>query len=68
MGSYDGCEVCELLVLCLLNLLTNEFGKPNIGLYRDDGVSCFENISGPDSEKKKMYKICKENGLNITVE
>ena len=70
MGSYDGAEVCELVGLYLLNLLTNEFGKNNIGLYRDDDLSCFQNISGPDSEKtkKKMRKIFKENGLNITVE
>ena len=48
IGSYYGAEVCELVGLCLLNLLTNEFGKHNIGLYRDDGLSCFQNISGPD--------------------
>ena len=53
MGSYDGAEVCELVGLYLLNLLTNEFGKNNIGLYRDDGLSCFQNISGLDSEKIK---------------
>ena len=70
MGSYDGAEVCELVGLYLLNLLTNEFGKNNIGLYRDHGLSCFQNISGLDSEKikKKMCKIFTENGLNITVE
>ena len=48
MGSYDGAELCELVGLYLLDLLTKEFGKQNIGLYRDDGLSCFENISGPD--------------------
>ena len=53
MGSYDGVEVCELVALYLLNLLTNEFRKNNIGLYRDDGLSCFQNISGPDSERIK---------------
>ena len=70
MGTYDGAEVCELVGLYLLNRLTNEFGKHNISLYRDDGLSCFQNISGPDSEKikRKMCKIFKENGLNITVE
>ena len=30
---------------------TKEFDKQNIGFYRDDGLSCFENISLPDSEK-----------------
>ena len=61
--------MCELPGLYLLNLLTNEFGKNNIGLYRDDGLPCFQNIPGPDLEriKKKICKIVKENGLNITV-
>ena len=70
MVSYDRAKVCELVGLYLLNLLTNEFGKHNIGLYRDDGLSCFQNVSGPDLEKikKKICKIFKENELNITVE
>ena len=70
MGSYDGAELCELVGLYLLDLITKEFGKQNIGLYRDDGLSCFENISGPDSEKikKKLFEIFKSNGLSITVE
>ena len=51
MGSYDGAEVCELVGLYLLNLLTNEFGKRNIGLYRDDGFSCFQNISVRNQRK-----------------
>ena len=70
MGSYDGAELCELVGLYLLDLLTKEFGKQNIGLYRDDGLSCFENISGPDSEKikKNLFKIFKSNGLGITEE
>ena len=70
MGSYDGAELCELVGLYLLDLLAKEFDKKYFGLYRDDGLGCFENISGPDSEriKKKIIKIFKSNGLNITVE
>ena len=70
IGSYDGAEVCQLVGLYLLNLLTNEFGKHSILLYKDDGLSCFQNISGPESEKtkRKICKIIKENSLNITVE
>ena len=61
MESYDGTEVCEFVGLYLLNLLTNEFGKNNIGLYRNDGLSCFQNISGPDSERiKKCVKYSKK--------
>ena len=38
IGSFDGAEVCEIVRLYLLNLLTNEFGKNNVGFYRDDGL------------------------------
>ena len=70
MGSYDGAELCELVGLYHLDLLTEEFGKQNIGLYRDDGLSCFENISGPDAEKikRKLFKFFKSNELSITIE
>ena len=31
----------------------------NIGLYRDDGLALFKNISGPASEKiKNSYNLC----------
>ena len=70
MGSYDGAELCELVGLYLLDLIAKEFDKKYFGLYRDDGLGCFENISGPDSEriKKKIIKVFKSNGLNITVD
>ena len=48
-GSYDRTELCELVGFYLLDLLTKEYSKQNIGLYRDDVLSCFENISCPDS-------------------
>ena len=53
MGSYGDAELSELVVLYLLDLLTKEFHEQIIRLYRDDGSSCFENISGPDSAKIK---------------
>ena len=60
----------ELVGLYLLDLLTKKLCKQNIGLYRDHGLSCFENISGPDPDKikKKLFNIFKSNGLSITVE
>ena len=45
MGSYDGAEVCELVGLFILNDLCNIYGKENIGLYRDDGLAVFKNIT-----------------------
>ena len=70
MGSFNGVEVCELVGLYLLDILRKEFGDNKIGLYRHDGLSCFQNLSGPESKKikKKLCKIFKNHGLNITVE
>ena len=70
IGSYDGAEVCELVGFYILGILTKEFGHDKIGLYRDDGLGCFQNLSGPESEKvkKKFGKMFKEGGLSITVE
>ena len=69
-NAFDGAEVCELVVLYLLNILKSEFGGKNIGLYRDDGLGSFENKSDPELEKtkKKISKIFKDNGLNIRIE
>ena len=52
-GSYGSAELWELVGLYLVDLLTKETGKPNIGLYRDDGLSSFENIPVRNSEKNK---------------
>ena len=70
MGSYDGAEVCEFVGLYILDIFSKQFGHDKIGLYRDDGLGCFQNLSGPESEKgiKKLSKIFKQNGLSITVE
>ena len=70
MGSFDGAEVCELVGLYLLDILRQEFAENKIGLHRDDGLTCFQDLSGPESQKikKKLYKIFKKHGLNITVE
>ena len=49
--------MCELLGL--LDILRKEFRDNKIRLYRDNGLSCFQNFSGPESEKinKKLCKI-----------
>ena len=68
MGYYDGPELWELVCLYVFDLFAMEFGQQNVGLHSDDGLTCFENVSGPDSEKikKKLFKIFKSNGLSIT--
>ena len=69
MGAFDGAEVCELVGIFLLSQLVETCSKENIGLYRDDGLAVFENISGPQAEKikKKFQKVFNDNGLQITI-
>ena len=70
MGAYIGAEVCELARTFLLYKLSLKYNKKDIGLYRDDGLAIFKNISGPKSEKikKDIQKLFKENQLDIFIQ
>lgn len=70
MGAFDGAEVCELVGCFLLNKLSSKYNKNEIGLYRDDGLAVFKNVSGTQIEriKKDFQKIFKNHGLDITIE
>ena len=39
------------------------------GLYRDDGLGVFQNVSGPEAERKKkaIVKVFKSYSLSIVV-
>ena len=50
-------ELCELTGLYILNVLSSEFGKKKIGLYRDDGLSLFQNMTGPQAERVKRKYV-----------
>ena len=50
MGSYDGAEVFDLAGLFMSNELSKQFVKDNIGLYRDDGLSAFQNYNGHQND------------------
>lgn len=70
MGAYDGAEVCELVGCYLLYLLREKFKNNDIGLYRDDGLAVFKNMSGPESEKikKSIKKVFNNNDLDIIIQ
>ena len=70
MGAYDGAEVCELVGTYLLYLISKSYKKEEVGLYRDDGLAVFKNISGPKAEKIKKHfqRIFKEHGLDIVID
>ena len=53
MGSYDGAEVCELVGAYILNTLATKHDKEQIGLYRDDGLAVFKDVTGSQAERIK---------------
>lgn len=68
MGSYDGAECCELIVVYLLSQLKPLYGN-SVGLYRDDGLAVFhETPNNVERIKKKICEIFKANGLRVTIE
>ena len=70
MGAYDGAEVCELVVIFLLQKISETCNEGDIGLYRDDGLAIFRNKSGTQLEKikKKLQRLFKEYDLEIIAE
>ena len=48
----------------------NSINKEDIGLYRDDGLGLFRNLSGTQKERKKkqIIKLFKECNLTITID
>ena len=51
MGSFDGAEICKLVDLCILYILSTKYGRSLNGIYRDDGLARFENVSGPRADR-----------------
>ena len=47
MGSFDGTEICELVGPYILYILSTKYGGNHNGLYRNDGLACFENVCDP---------------------
>ena len=58
MGSYDGAEICELVGLYLLHMLTCGenpiFEKEKVGLYRDDGLALKRNQTVLDAHRQTL--------------
>ena len=46
-----------------------KFNKDNIGLYRDDGLACFENNNGHQNDKirKELIQIFQTHGLILEI-
>ena len=71
MGSYDGCELCELVGLYVLHRLKEKFPEIDFGLYRDDGLGVLKRTPKTKLErlKKDLFKMFKDEfGLAITLD
>ena len=53
MACYNGAEVCQLVGSFILNKLAYITNKSNIGLYCDDSLGIFQNISKPEIKGRK---------------
>lgn len=51
MGCYDSTKVCELVGLYTLHKLTSTYTKGGIGLYSNDGLAEFKNMSARSLDK-----------------
>ena len=71
MGSFDGCELCELVGLYVIHRLKQKFPEIDFGLYRDDGLGAIKRTPRTKLEKlkKDLFKMFKEEfGLSITLD
>ena len=50
---FDGAEICVLLETYIHSKLINITNKEEVGLYHDDGLAIFKNISSPEIQRKK---------------
>ena len=69
MGSYDGAEVCEIVGLFLLDILSHRYEKKDMGLYRDDGLAVFKNHNGHQNDRvrKDLISFFKHHGLDLVI-
>ena len=65
-----GAEVCQLIGIYMLYLTGKKHDSKRIGLYRNDGLAAFKNVSRPASEKmkKQLQSLFKQKGLQIITE
>ena len=71
MGSYDGCELCELVGLYVIHTIKEKFPEIDLGLYRDDGLGVLKRTPKTKLEKlkKDLFKTFKEDfNLSITLD
>ena len=68
METYDGAKVWYAFLVGelvgMLNKISEKYDENDIGLYRDDGLAVFKNIS----IKKNLQSLFKRYGLETIIE
>ena len=69
MGSFNGAEICELVGIHILSLLSNKLNKQSTGLYRDDELVLLRKTSKQktDQIRKDIIEILKKAGFKIKI-
>ena len=69
MEAYDGVEICELVGIFMLSLLSKWYNSNIIRLHCNDGLSVFRNAIGQQAEKHKkiIQKISKGKGFQVII-
>ena len=66
MKAFDRAEICEADGNFLFYHLSKNYNKKDIGLYSDDKLAIFKNVSGFQAEKIKHSNKKYKNCLKIT--
>ena len=69
MGSFDCAEICKLVDIHILSLLSNKFDKQSTGLYSDDRLVLLRNTSKQktDQIRKNVIEIFKDANFKIKI-
>ena len=69
MESFDGAEVCELVGIHILSLLSNKLDKQYTGLCRDGGLVVLRNTSKQKTDRirKDIIEIFKKAHFKIEI-
>ena len=68
MGSFDSCQICEIVGLFLLSEIAKFIPPSQLGLYRDDGLA---GVAGNGREinqiEQKLIRTFKEHGFKLEI-
>ena len=69
METFNGGEVCKLVVIYILCFLAKIMNKNDSGLYRDDGLLILRNANGQQIGRmcKNLIKLFKDTSSDINV-